>query len=92
MLTHGDHVKIAAGNLEVWAPELRDLTRQILVAPFDASMEQSVRQAVALADEVLLGTDVNGDEQIDPIPGEGGAQTAYQHAFYMADILIFPAP
>jgi hypothetical protein len=70
-------------------PQLRDLIRRILDSPFDARMEADVRQAVALADEMLLGIDVNGDEQIDPIPGEGGAQTAYQHAFYMADILIF---
>jgi serine/threonine protein kinase len=90
MQVHGEHVKIATQNLETWAPQLRDLTRQILTADFDAGMEQSIREAVALADEVLLGTDVNGDENIDPIPGEGGAQTAYQHAFYMADILIFP--
>jgi hypothetical protein len=89
MIIHGEHVKITVQNLEQWAPQLRDLIRRILDSPFDARMEADVRQAVALADEMLLGIDVNGDEQIDPIPGEGGAQTAYQHAFYMADILIF---
>jgi hypothetical protein len=89
MRVHGEHVKIAAVNIEQWAPPLRDLMKTILAAPFDAALEASVRQAVAQADQILLGTDLNGDESIDPVPGEGGAQTAYQHAFYMADILIY---
>ncbi len=47
-----------------------------------------LRQAVALSDEMLKGTDLNGNERIESIAGEGGAQTAYQHAFYMTDIFI----
>lgn len=90
MKIHGEHVKIATKNLEEWAPQLRDLIKQILSSPFDAGMEEPIRQAIALADEVLLGTDLDGDESIEPIPGEGGAETAYQHAFYMADIPIYP--
>jgi len=90
MKVHGEHVKIAAGNLELWAPQLRDLMQRILSIPSDSELEQSIREAVVLADEILLGTDLNGDETIDPIPGEGGAETAYQHAFYMADIAIYP--
>jgi len=53
-------------------------------------MEGMVRQAVALANQMRNGIDINGNENIEPIPGEGGAVTAYQHAYYMADILIFP--
>jgi serine/threonine protein kinase len=89
MKVHGEHVKIASGNLEEWAPALRDLMKQILSAPSDFEMEQSIREAVVLADEILLGTDLNGDEKVDPVPGEGGAETAYQHALYMADITIY---
>ena len=32
----------------------------------------------------------NGNEIIEPIAGEGGALTAYQHAYYMADMPILP--
>ena len=49
-----------------------------------------VRKAVALADKIRNGIDVNGNEIIEPIPGEGGAVTAYEHAYYMADMGILP--
>jgi serine/threonine protein kinase len=89
MKMHGEHVKICAQNLSQWTPQLRDLAKQILNSPLGPDTESSIRQAVALADNMLKGTDLNGNEKIEPIPGEGGAQTAYQHAFYMADMLIF---
>jgi tRNA A-37 threonylcarbamoyl transferase component Bud32 len=88
MQSHGEHVIISARNLEAWAPQLRDLTKQILDSTFDPAMGGMIRQAVALADNMLLGTDLNGNERIEAITGEGGAQTAYQHALYMADMVV----
>ncbi len=90
MKLHGGHVQVSTKNLEGWAPELRDLLEQILASPFDSMTESSIRQAVSLSDEILKGVDLNGNEQIEPIPGEGGAQTAYDHAYYMADMVIHP--
>ena len=29
---------------------------------------------------------------VDPLPQEGGAQTAYQHTLYMADISVLQGP
>jgi hypothetical protein len=91
MLTHGEHVKAAADNVALWTPQLRDLLIEILEsepgAPETAGL---VRQAVALANQILEGVDINGNENIEPIPGEGGALTAYEHSFYMADIVVFP--
>ena len=88
MQSHGEHVVISARNLEAWAPELRDLMKQVLASPFDATTGGLIRQAVALSDNMLLGTDLNGNERIEAISGEGGAQTAYQHALYMADMVV----
>jgi serine/threonine protein kinase len=90
MISHGEHVKICTQNMQEWAPKLRDLLQQILAAPDSASMEAPVRESVALADQMLKGIDLNGNEKVDPIPGEGGAETAYSHAYYMADMTIFP--
>ena len=91
MLTHGTHVKDCATNLDGWTAQLRDQLRAILTAPFDSpELEGMVREAVALADKIRSGIDVNGNENIEPIPGEGGAVTAYEHAYYMADIIIVP--
>jgi serine/threonine protein kinase len=90
MLVHGEHVKISAQNVGEWTPQLRDILMDILQPPNGSNMEGMVRQAVALANQMRNGIDINGNENIEPIPGEGGAVTAYQHSYYMADILIFP--
>jgi len=88
MIDHGSHVKISATNVGEWTPLLRDQLITILNSPFDPAMEGAVRQAVVLANQILNGIDVNGNERIEPIPGEGGALTAYAHAYYMADITL----
>ena len=88
MINHGDHVKISATNVADWSPQLRDQLTIILNASFGPEMEAAVRQAVVLANQILNGIDTNGNERVEPIPGEGGALTAYSHAFYMADMTI----
>ncbi len=88
MIDHGSHVKISATNVGEWTPLLRDQLITILNSPFDPAMEGAVRQAVVLANQIQNGIDVNGNERIEPIPGEGGALTAYAHAYYMADITL----
>lgn len=91
MLTHGTHVKDCATNLDGWTAQLRDQLRAILSTSFDSpELEGMVREAVALADRIRNGIDVNGNESIEPVPGEGGAVTAYEHAYYMADMVIAP--
>jgi serine/threonine protein kinase len=91
MLVHGEHVKTAADNINVWAPQLRDLLIAILEEPPNSpEIGGFVREAVVLTNQMLNGVDINGNENIEPIPGEGGAMTAYDHSYYMADILVFP--
>ena len=92
MLVHGEHVMAAATNIAEWTPTLRDQLILIVQTPFDPAMEGMIRNALALANQVQDGFDVDGNENIEPIQGEGGATTAYEHAYYMADILIPPAP
>ncbi len=92
MKVHGEHVKIAATNISKWTPTLRDQLILIMQTPFDASMEGMIRNSVALASQIQNGFDANGNESIEPIPGEGGSATAYEHAYYMADIQIQAMP
>lgn len=87
---HNEHVEISIHNIEEWAIELRDVTKRILQAPEGANIEADVRTAVTLANQILNGLDINGNEVIEPIVGEGGALTAYQHAYYMSDMPILP--
>ena len=92
MLIHGEHVKFCAVNLSEWTPQLRDQLIAILESPFDSpDLEQMIREAVALTEQLRNGIDINGDENIDPIAGEGGVITAYEHAYYMADMVILPS-
>ncbi|MCC6297780.1 MAG: protein kinase [Anaerolineales bacterium] len=87
---HAGHVVISMQNVEPWAVELRDAAIRIVQAPFDENMRADISTAVALANQILNGLDIDGNESVDPIPGEGGALTAYQHAYYLADMPILP--
>jgi hypothetical protein len=90
MLVHGEHVKIAATNVSNWAPLLRDELIAVFNTAAFADAEGSIRQAVVLVDQIYNGVDINGNENIEPIPGEGGVLTAYGHSYYMADIVLTP--
>ena len=95
---HAGHVEICTQNLENWTPELRDLAVSIARASENQDVEADLRKAVSLANQMLDGIDIDGNESIDPVPGEGGAMTAFEHAEYMADMPILlgegqmPAP
>jgi serine/threonine-protein kinase len=91
MLVHGDHVKASADNVSNWTAELRAQLIDIIQNPSGSDREGKIRQAVATANQIRVGVDVNGNETIEPIPEEGGARTAYEHAYYMADLAILPA-
>jgi serine/threonine protein kinase len=91
MLVHGDHVKASADNVSNWTAELRTQLIEILQNPSSPDREGKIRQAVATANQIRVGVDVNGNETVEPITGEGGALTAYEHAYYMADMAILPA-
>jgi len=90
MVTHGGHVQIAATNISEWTPQLRDHLFAVLAATSLTDAEEPIRQVVVLASQIHNGVDVNGNENIEAVPGEGGAMTAYGHSYYMADILIKP--
>jgi len=85
---HSGHVQIAARNVGQWTVRLRDLTLQITAADDLASVEGPVREAVSLAARIVNGQDLNGNEDIEPIPDEAGSLAALEHAQYMADITL----
>ena len=87
---HAVHVMIAAGNVEQWAAELSSLLPQIVADPLGGPTRDLVLQAAALADRILNGRDLDGDERVEAIAGEGGARTALGHAYYLADMPLLP--
>jgi serine/threonine protein kinase len=87
---HAGHVEICIANLETWVPELRDIALRVAHASDGQDIEADLKRASVLANQMLDGIDINGNEAVDPIEGEGGAKTAFEHAEYMSDMQIYP--
>ncbi|NOH04112.1 MAG: protein kinase [Chloroflexi bacterium] len=85
---HGGHVAVSARNVEEWATQLRDVAMRIVQSDADQAAEADIRLLVSLANQIHDGIDLDGSESIDPVPGEGGAVTALEHAEYMSDMQL----
>jgi serine/threonine protein kinase len=90
IVLHGEHVIISSRNVEGWAVELADLVYQVATTgSLDNDTRALVLQSLAIADRMKNGRDLNGNERIEPISGEGGLLTVLEHAFYMLDMPLF---
>jgi plastocyanin len=85
---HAGHVQIAAQNTLTRVQDIRERSRKILAAGAIAETQQDVLNILALSQQTIQGIDANLDEQVGPIPGEGGVLTAYQHAQLMAGVSL----
>ncbi len=83
---HAGHVQIAGDNTQVRTSEIRDRALNLSKSRTVADTRSDVQKVLALAQQTIAGLDLNGDEQIAPVPGEGGVAVAYQHAQLMAGI------
>lgn len=83
--THAGHVEIATTNISGWLTQLDQKAVPLLTNPAATS---GVGQMVTLADHAYHGVDANGDEQIEPVVGEAGAVTAYEHAQLMTTLTL----
>jgi plastocyanin len=88
---HAGHVQIAGENTRVRVQDIHDRADAIGAAGGISDTQQDVLKIVALAQQTIQGVDINLDEQVGPIPGEGGVITAYQHAQLMAGVPLAPA-
>ena len=83
---HSTHVVVSIENMRGWSEQLLEMALQLQEMPFGNEMEPLLTEMQALSDQVLFGVDTNGNELIEPILGEGGGDTAYEHAYYMAEM------
>lgn len=89
IVLHGEHVIHSVRNVEAWAVELADLLLQITAREeLDDDSRTLVLQALAISDRMKNGRDLDGNERIEPVPGEGGLLTALDHAIYMLDMSL----
>ena len=91
MIDSGKVVKACAQNMSQWTPELHKLLLAILNSTSDSSSSESIREVIALTDQMLNGIDVDDNGKVDPVSGDCGVETAYEYAYRMTDMPIMPA-
>jgi len=90
MIENGEIVKTCAQNLTLWVPQLRSLLLIILTSTSETEVSGAIDDLVTLSNQILNGIDQDANGTVDAIPGECGAKTAYEYAYYMADMPILP--
>ncbi len=89
--TYSENMQVCIQNLDGWTNQLLSLALQLKDMPFGPDMESLVTQIAVLGKTLLGGNDVNQNGRLNEIiAGECGADTAYEQAYYMADMLIYP--
>jgi hypothetical protein len=86
---HAGHVGIALTNIDEWGATVDHDVEGLLANPRQAN-PNTINEIVSLSNRILNGIDLNGDEKVDPVPGEAGALVAYQHGQFMAILPLQP--
>jgi serine/threonine protein kinase len=92
MVDQANKLEAAAQNLGAWAAQIRDTGLAIIKSQTVDDAAEPVHRVVRLVDLFANGLDLNVDGQIEPVVGEGGAQTMYFYARRMADIFVVSGP
>jgi serine/threonine-protein kinase len=92
MRVYNANVQVCLQNMEAWTNDILDLALQLAQTPFGPEMEPIVSEISQAGNTLLRGVDVNSNGIIDPIEGECGANVAYDHAYFMADMQIYLGP
>jgi hypothetical protein len=79
---------ICGENMTGWSEQLLDKSLQLQEMPFGPEMKPLVTEITTLATQIISGVDSNKNGIIEPIVGEGGADTAYEQAYYLAEMPI----
>jgi len=84
--SHSEHVVVCAKNVQGWTEQLLKDALTLQELNFGAEMETLLPEVAALSSQISSGADADGDELIEPIVGECGADAIYEHAHYMSDM------
>lgn len=84
---HAGHVEIAMTNIKGWATQVEQDALTLRASPNNTAL---IQQIATLSDHIFHGVDTNGDERVDPVPGEAGAITGYNHGQLMATLQFVP--
>ncbi len=84
------NVVLCLENMKGWSEQLLEKALQLQEMPFGSDMAPLIAEMTKLSDQIISGTDSNNNGLIEPIIGEGGATTAYEYAYYMAEMPLLP--
>lgn len=85
---HAGHVVITADNVTGWMTTIRDRALEVSKTTDMNASAPLVADVLKLANQSINGVDLQGDGQILPVPGSGGALTSYQHSQLVATIKV----
>jgi plastocyanin/uncharacterized membrane protein YozB (DUF420 family) len=85
---HAAHVRTTTDNMQAWALEAREVALELTRARELVAVDRPASRLINLAKWLAVGNDVDGDGEISPVVGEGGALVAYEHAQFMAGSVI----
>lgn len=86
---YSDSVQICLQNMEGWTNEILQLALQLNEMPVGPEMEPIIKRLSILGQYLVHGVDANESGFIDAVVDECGADTAYEHAYLMADMPIY---
>ncbi len=87
---NGTHIVTCGENMKTWAEKFLEKAIQLQNLPFSVEMKPLVEELTSLSTNIISGVDSNGNGVIEPITGEGGAGTAYENAYFMAEMPLLP--
>jgi serine/threonine protein kinase len=92
-----ESIKINSANLVVcgenmtgWSEQLLEKALELQKMPLGPEMKPLIEEITMLSNKILVGVDSNSNQLIEPISGEGGADTAYDYAYFMAEMPLLP--
>jgi serine/threonine protein kinase len=86
----GGNAGVCIQNMDVRLQRILELALQLKDTTLGPEMESIISELETLGSALVRGTDADGDGLVEPIPDECGADSAYEFAYNMADMPLFP--
>ena len=87
--TQSAYVVTCLQNMQGWSEQLLKNALTLQEMKFGPDMAPIIEDMVSLSSQIISGVDSNDNKLIEPIVGEGGATTAYEYSYYMAEMPLF---
>lgn len=88
--TNGANMQVCIQNMDGRLKQILELALQLKDTQFGPQMEPVIAELESLGDMLVRGNDADQDGLVEPLPDECGADSAYEFAYNMADMPLFP--